>query len=200
MTAVLSEIERQKRLEQARQWDTNEKAIIGRLQPFSQRPLTERETLVLNPFLRWCQQNGVRHCPVKPGVLAAYVTDQEYKTEPVETLLAIERLHDIHNLPNPVTTAVVRAALAPLIDDEPPRSWSLGEKAKFYDAPVEVREIIARRSQQRETAFSRVQNEVAELRKKLNAESKTEGTPASNGVEHIKGTERASEPNRAGAG
>ena len=126
MSAVLSEIDRQKRAEQTRAWDAAEKAIADQLPPFSQRPLTEREKLLLNPFLKWCQVGGVRHCPVKPSVLATYVAEQEYRTEPVETLLAIERLHDIHNLPNPVTTAVVRAALASLIDDEPPRSWSQG--------------------------------------------------------------------------
>ena len=96
-------------------------------------------------------------------------------------------MHDIHNLPNPVTTAVVRAALAPLIDDAPPRSWSLQEKAKFYDAPVEVREIIARRTKQRETELSRLQNENAELRRELSAQI-IKTRPASNGAEPVQRT------------
>ena len=151
MAEVLSEIQRIRRNEQIAEWDKNERALADQLSPFSQRQLTEQELLVLGPFLRWCQQKGVRSLPVKPTVLAAFVSDQQYKMEPIETLLAIERSHSIHHLANPVATAVVRAALAPLIDDEPPRSWSLQEKAKFYDAPVEVREIIARRTKQRET-------------------------------------------------
>lgn len=201
MAEVLSEIQRIRRNEQIAEWDKNEKALADQLPPFSQRPMTEREKLLLNPFLKWCHQNGVRHCPVKPSVLAAFVAEQEYRTEPVETLLACERLHDIHNLPNPVTTAVVRAALASLVDDEPPRSWSLQEKAKFYDAPVEVREIIARRTKQRETAIGRLQNENAEIRRELSAQiTKAKAGPASNGAEPIKGTERTSELSGASAG
>jgi len=174
MTAapVLAELERIKRNEQIAEWDKNEKLIAGLLPPFSQRPLVEQESLALNPFIRWCRQSGVRHCPAKPTTVAVFISEQEYRAEPVETLLAIERLHDIHNLPNPVTTAVVRAALASIIDFEPPRSWSLQEKAKFIEIPAEAREIIARRTKQRETELRRVQNELAELRKKTNVESK----------------------------
>jgi len=186
---VLAELERVRRNEQIAEWDKNEKAIAGQLPPFSQRPLVEQESLALNPFIRWCRQSGVRHCPAKPTTVAMFISEQEYRAKPVDTLLAIERLHDIHNLPNPVTTAVVRAALASIIDFEPPRSWSLQEKAKFIEIPAEAREIIARRTKQRETELRRVQNELAELRKKTNVEYKNNepqraecaGSPGGNG-------------------
>jgi hypothetical protein len=194
MTAnpVLSEIERINRNEQIAEWDKNEKAIAGQLPPFSQRPLNEQESLALNPFLKWCRLNGVRHCPAKPTTVAGFIS--EHRAEPVETLLAIERMHDIHNLPNPVTTAGVRAVLASIIDFEPPRSWSLQEKAKFIEIPAELREIIARRTKQRETEFRRLQNQLAELRKKTNVESKTEGADPQSTTRQPEGTECTGSP------
>ena len=139
---VITEIERQKSEEQIRNgMPPKRQCLQTQLPPFSQRPLTEHKTWHL-PRFRWCQHNGVRSfsgqtmCP--GGVYRrAAIQDEER-----ETLLAIERQHSIHNLASPIATAVVREALHRSLTRRTATLLVLQEKAKFYDAPVEVREIM----------------------------------------------------------
>jgi hypothetical protein len=53
---------------------------------------------------------------------------------------------------------------------EPPRSWTKAEKERFQSLPRETQEYLHTREQERDTAFRRSQNEIAEQRKAAKAE------------------------------
>jgi hypothetical protein len=53
---------------------------------------------------------------------------------------------------------------------EPPRSWTQAEKERFQSLPRETQEYLHTREQERDTAFRRSQNEIAEQRKAVQAE------------------------------
>src|SRR5262249_28292922 len=114
-------------------------------------------------------EKGVRYCPAKPYVIAAYVIDQAATGASTETLLrrvqAISALHDRHGLSDPVSSTAARYALAYAIPTDPPRSWNKEEKASFVQLPHEIKAAIQRREHQREVQLRRMQNEVAALKK-----------------------------------
>jgi hypothetical protein len=174
MADVLSEIDRQKKAEAAAAFNKNETAMAKRLALPQPEPITEQEWARLRPWVKFCELNGVRHCPARPTTIAAFIAEREYRFEPVETLQAIARFHDFYGLANPVTTNAVRAVLEPLINVGAPRSWPKADREMFLHLPPEAREIIARREQDREQWLRRTQNELAEQRKKLDAQTKTE--------------------------
>ena len=96
---------------------------------------------------------------------------------------------------NPVATSVVRAVLETVIDDDPPRTWTRPEKELFTFLPADIRAAVSRREKQRDVEIRKLHNERADLRHEVTKltleargnglkpnESKTEGTPASNGA------------------
>ena len=70
----------------------------------------------------------------------------------------------------------------------------------FSLLPSDIRAAINRRERHRETEFSRMRNEIAELRRELSAQIIKTKQTRPNGAEPVKGTERTSEPSGASAG
>jgi hypothetical protein len=64
-------------------------------------------------------------------------------------------------LANPVTTAIVRAALETIIKTDPPRSWPREDKVRFAELDPDIREIISKRENDRDKELRRLQNKVA---------------------------------------
>jgi hypothetical protein len=138
-------------------------------------PLASDELQRLGRFLAWAKERCCRACPARPAVVAAYVLHEHAKGTPAEQVLAllraIEAFHDHHGLANPCATAVVRLALDDVIRVEPPRSWPKEDKILFANLDPAVRDVIARRETERETALRRAQNALAEEKKRLLADS-----------------------------
>jgi hypothetical protein len=167
-------VELSKRREQAAEWDKGEAAIAAQLLMNSRLPsppdIDEETRQALQPFVAWTTQNA----PAKPHTVAAFIYDQAATGASTARLLqqveAIARLHDRHNLANPCATVAARYALEMEISIEPPRSWTRAEKEAFVELPPEVRGAIARREREREVELRRCQNELAALKKRLEAE------------------------------
>jgi hypothetical protein len=126
--------------------------------------------LHLASFNRFCSQHGVRNCPARPQVVAAFIrAEEKFGTEPQTIALilsAIEILHDRHGQSNPVASAVVRAQLERILRTEPPRSWAKAEQLMFAALPPEIRAVIVRRERDRERWLRNKMNELAELKKR----------------------------------
>ena len=178
MTAVLAEIERQKRAEQIAQWTKNEATMLEFLVPLRSIDLAEHREFI-GPFLEFCSKRAVRHCPARPAVVATYLADCAYRGEDfaLKTIDAIEALHEHHGLSNPIATRLVTVALDKIVTVEPPR-WPKEDKILFARLPTPIKLRIAERETQRDNALRQSQNKLAEERKaleqRLNGESKTE--------------------------
>jgi hypothetical protein len=180
MAELLSEIERAKRRDLIAAFDKNETIISEQVAALFQDvavPELDGDALAhLRGFLSWCASNGVRHCPAKPSTVAAFVVSLPENGGNQErilaTLTAIELLHDQHCKPNPVATAIVRAALDRVIKVDPPRSWPSPDKISFALLPADIRAIIAKRERDRERAMRRDQNAAAKERQTNGAETK----------------------------
>ena len=79
--------------------------------------------------------------------------------------------HDAAGLSNPVRCVLPRMALEGIVKTDPPRSWPSSSKAEWSLLPVDIRHILVEREQQRDTALRRKQNELAEEKKRLLADS-----------------------------
>ena len=172
---LADQLELVKRREQAEAWDRGEQKIateFGSRLPQSPE-LDDEARAHLKHFIEWASDNSVRFCPVKPQVLAAYILTQASTGLDEQSLLkeveSIDRLHQRHGLASPVATTAARAALEAVLRIEPPRSWKVPEKEIFVTMPVEIRAAVARREQQRETEVRRLQNCIAEEKKRLKA-------------------------------
>jgi hypothetical protein len=178
---LANELERVKQAERVRGWDTCEQALSGAL-PFRlpQSPLADDVSGRWRLFETWAEANGVRSLPSKPSTIAAFILDQNKAGMDVTNLLAIldavEQAHDSIGLSNPVRCALPRRALEQIIKAEPPRSWPKEAKAEFSLLPPDIREIVAKREMERDTALRRAQNQIAEERKALaaGADNKTD--------------------------
>jgi hypothetical protein len=196
MTNVLSEIERQKRIEQAHTWDANEKAIAKRMidrvileaarrqkDPDAfvelQAEPSQVDEMTWKDFVAFAEREGVRHLPAKSQTIACYLLDGSITHEQaLDVLAVIARRHDNHGLSNPCATAGVRAVLELMFDDQPPRSWKRAEMELWSRLPEDIRYAISRRERERERVVRLAQQEAADLRnEKKNAESKTEENP-----------------------
>jgi hypothetical protein len=87
-----------------------------------------------------------------------------------ESLEAIEAMHFAAALGNPVATPIVRTTTA-ASTIEAPRSWTKDEKLLFTGLPPEIQTVIVRRENDRERVMRRAQNELAELKKRLQADA-----------------------------
>ena len=184
---VLSELERIKRNEQIAAFDKNERAMLEKLGPMPRVDLGEHKTFI-DLFIDWCSKNGVRHCAARPWVVATFLTEHVHRGEEfaLNVINAIEALHSHHGQPNPAATQQVRAALDQIIKPEVPRSWTKAEKEMFSSLPPDVRSAINRRERQREWYVGQARNELDQLRKKYEAESKTDKQ-----IEHAQESDRA---------
>ena len=130
--------------------------------------------LRLQHFVQWCGRHSVRACAAKPTTVAAWVLDHAGlgADSVMETLAAIETLHNYHGLSLPTKSAVVCKALESAFKAEPPRSWPAADKLLFATLPEAIKQTIGRRERDRERELRRAQNIAAELKKQLKATEK----------------------------
>jgi hypothetical protein len=199
MTNVLSEIERQKRLEQAKAWDHGEMVLATRVMKmaFSRWPNkdpaalhetnvepSQADEMTWKDFVAFAEREGVRHLPAKSQTVAAYLLFGGIEHEQaLDVLAVIVRRHDKHGLSNPCATHGVRVVLEFLLDEKAPRSWRKDEQELWAFLPADIRHIITRRELNRDKEVRRVQGELGivnqeliTLKKSLNAENQTEET------------------------
>jgi hypothetical protein len=153
-------------IERAQQ--ANEAKLLAEVDP-PRFNLDTELLLHLRHFKAFCQQHGVKDCPARPATVAAFVRGAAAGVQPeriLEGLQAIELLHDNAGLANPIASAAVRCELGRIFQIEAPRSWKKSDGLLFNGLPIEVRAVIARRARQDELTLRRLQNEVANLRKK----------------------------------
>lgn len=162
-----------KRREQAEAWDRGEQKIATQYGSRLPQPpdLSDEDRTALKPFIEWAADNSARFCPCKPHVLAAYILTQAStgldEQELLKEVEAVDRLHQRNGLASPVATTACRAALEQVLHYvEPPRSWLKSEKESFVTMPIEVKAAVVRRERDRETQLRRMQNELAELKKR----------------------------------
>jgi hypothetical protein len=131
--------------------------------------IDDHEGQLLGGFIEWCQARSVRRCPAKPTTVAAFVLHQKevgVKAEHIlATLTVIEKHHDLHNIANPVRTAIVSTALERVVNEGRPRSFTKEESRDWWSLPPMIKAAIGRRERERETYLRRIQNELAELKK-----------------------------------
>ena len=182
--ALKETLEIARRREQVEAWDKGEAEVAMQLLTKSPLPppqeIDEETRQALQPFVQWTTKTNARYCPAKPLTVAAYVLEQSATGASTEKLLqsldAIGRLHDLHNLASPVGTHAVRAALESVTGFEPPRSWKAEEKELFVTLPAEIKAVVSRREQQREKELRRLQNELAQLKRSTVAADTKEPT------------------------
>jgi hypothetical protein len=132
---LADEIERAKR----RALDEGEAAIAQSVAGLCTAPeLTPADVELLRPWLAWCKEKSVRHAPAKPWCIAAFILDQRN----LDTLAAIEALHSRFNLPNPVMSEIVGAAIERVGEVRAPRSWPKADKALFATLPPQIRHRV----------------------------------------------------------
>jgi hypothetical protein len=128
---------------------------------------------LLARFAKFCKDNGVRPLPAAPGTIAAWIAGEDNPPETiVRTLQAIEAVHSNNNLANPVACAAPRAVLSKILKLEGPRSWSKAERLALAACPIEIREIVERRTKRDSDLIRQLQNENSELRKSINSNQK----------------------------
>jgi hypothetical protein len=164
-----TEVERAKRLAEAEAFDRNERTIADALAPRYPAPeLTAGDRELLQPWLDFCKQAGIRHAPAKPHSVASFIIHENSRCVPDRMILArcraITKLHDKFGLANPVATAIVSAVLDTIIKDPAPRSWTKEEQQDWPLLPPSIKAAIARRDRERETKVRQLQNEVAALK------------------------------------
>jgi hypothetical protein len=175
--AQLSEMLAQVRANEIAQ---NEAALFNQIAAQLPQPpeLDEQTQLLLVSILQWCGSVGVRHLPAVPTTCAMYVLNQAKVGVAPERIAAeaqaIEKLHDQYNLANPLQTRAARWALDQVLKIESPRSWPKADKELFKTLPVQIRNIITARENDRERTLRRGQNEVAELKKLLRLQADAE--------------------------
>ena len=189
--AVLSEIERQKRSEQAKAWDKAEaelaaevaKKIEQRFADSKTKPslqlhlqamadMNEMSHAMKLRFVTYCERWGVRNLPAKPQTVSGFLLDNNLSHEQaLEALSIIAAMHDRHGLASPAHTTIVRAALELALqggpDDKPPRSWKKEEQIHWLQLPAEVRYAISRRERDRDKALMRWRDELGKAQTEL---------------------------------
>ena len=120
MTAILSEIDRQKRREQVATWDKAEAELaadVSRTLELERKlPSVESpdpiEELAWQTFVDFCDKRNARRLPSKPSTVAAFLLFGGLSHEAMlDALASISRKHDSHQLSNPTATALVRTVL-----------------------------------------------------------------------------------------
>ena len=126
-------------------------------------------------FALFCQNRGVVACPASPATVAAYVLSQR---EPkigrlLEEIRAISSSHCSANLSDPVPTWCVTEALMKLMKPNVPQGWPENERAIFLTLPVDLQRYLIIREKNKDANLKRKFDELAEQRKKLNAQTPT---------------------------
>lgn len=127
-------------------------------------------------FVRWCELNGLRSCPVAPATVARFVADCASlgidRLWPV--VQQISNMHASLGLADPTLGGAPAVAISEVAGIAPPRSWPECERRRFKSLPYDVQAYIASREAQRERVLRRAQNEAAKAHRKIAAlESQT---------------------------
>jgi hypothetical protein len=189
MSAILSELERQKKIAQAQTWDSNEKALSEKLQAKlaarDKAPITEAEFTLSDAeqelwqdFRSWCDSEGVRFLPSRSSTVASYLLERKLTHEQMlDAISVITKTHERHGLSIPCGAAV-RSVLELEIEEKPPRTWRSEIKQVWARLPADIRYEIGRLERYRDVEFSRLWHKQKEFTKqleaKLNAEKQTE--------------------------
>ena len=169
--ALSDELQQARVRDQIARWDANEKRLAEQLGLDVPKTILSTDTVArLDFFAKWAAAKGVRKCPCKPHVLAAFAWENHSLGVPQQQTLAIlkavEEQHHHFNLSNPAATKIVWAAVETICKAEPPRSWTKAEKAEWVLLPPDIRQAISRREAERDKALRRSQNELADLKKR----------------------------------
>jgi hypothetical protein len=171
------QLEAARRREQISAWDRAEIALreqLGLDVPKRELSADVRDRFSL--FEKWCSERGVRRLPAKSWTVAAFILDQNAHGRDAQgclaLLAAIAEIHDSASLSDPTSSSVVNQVLDQIVKVNPPRSWPAADKAEFARLPPTIREIIAKRENDRDREVRRKFNEIAELKRQaLAAES-----------------------------
>jgi hypothetical protein len=167
--ALSEQLEAARQRQQIQEWQANEQKLAESLGPIAKPELTQDVRDRLAVFIAYCKSNNVRHCPARPQTCAAFTKAEAANgRDPqgiVSLLAAVDDLHQHHGLASPTHTQVVRATLDNIIKVDPPRSWPAAEKAEFARLPPTIREIIAKRENNRDRELRRKRSEFAELKR-----------------------------------
>jgi hypothetical protein len=190
MSAILTELERAKRLAQAQTWDSNEKALAEKLQaklaargkaPITEAEftLTDEEKATWQDFVSWAAVEGVRHLPARSSSVAGYLLERKLTHEQMlDAISVITKMHDRHGLSNPTATAAVRSVLELEIETAPPRTWRAEIRQVWARLPADIRYEVTRIERDRELGFNRLWQRQTEytklLEKQIHAEKQTE--------------------------
>jgi hypothetical protein len=177
---LAEQLEAAKRQAEVRKLDAGDERVATelakRIQPFPVNELSADIRTRLDPFNKWASSRSARRCPAKPATVALFALEQADMGVPAQHILAqldaIEKLHDKFSLSNPVRTAIVQAALATIIKVDPPRSWPREDKVRFARLDPDIREIIAKRENDRDRELRRLQTKAAEAKRLLNGTEK----------------------------
>lgn len=179
--SLADDLARAKRLEQIKHLDAGEAVIketVAAITPTIELNAADHE--LLRPYVNWTTSASVRAVPAKPFVVAAFALHLKAlgatAERIMETLAAIQKLHDHNNLSSPVHTVITRSALDQIIVVEPPRSWPASEKVAFAELPADIKLAVGRRELERDTSVRRTHNLLAEERKALKRETETKPT------------------------
>jgi hypothetical protein len=132
--------------------------------------LNHGERELLSRWASWCEAAGVRRCPAKSWVVARWITINKNSSPGsiVAMLDAVERLHFLNSLASPVRGPIVARAMEQIFPEiEPPRSWTRQEKDGFATLDPLTQNAISRRMKECEHEIRRLQNSIADERKRL---------------------------------
>jgi hypothetical protein len=122
--------------------------------PLPPTRLSEEQAIAFEHFAIYCRQQGVRSLPARPTTIALYLSTA--LADAFAAAEAIRVAHQVHSLPCPISTDVVRFRLNELMSDKPPRSWRAAEKLLWCELPPEIRTVIKRREQEDAAAVRRL--------------------------------------------
>jgi hypothetical protein len=169
---IAEEIRRQKQAEEIARLDNGERVLAAELATKLQVGnivLSDHEGQLLGSWIEWCQARSARRCPARPATVASYVLAQHdagVKAEHIlATLTVVEKHHDLHNIANPVRTAIVSTALEQVVNEGRPRSFTKEESRDWWSLPPMIKAAIGRRERERGTYLRRIQNELAQFKK-----------------------------------
>ncbi len=140
-------------------------AVLGPAPPDTHR--SER-------FIRWCDDQGLPWRPASPAVIAKFVLGfTKLGSLLMDEIRSISAAHCSTGLPDPCASWQVSEALCRLTKVEPPRSWPKAEQHVFLLLPVEIQKYLIPRERDRDATVRRLQTEVAELKKQIQASKET---------------------------
>jgi hypothetical protein len=155
----------------ARMQVVNEQQVAQSLGISPQQPTAEQVAL-FRGFQSHCVQKGAMPKPT-PALVASWLETLDSKDLDA-ACRAVEVVCDFQFFANPIATLSVRTVLERKLRPVFPHSWDKADRLVFASCPPEIRSIILKREQQRDTALRRSQNKLASEIKKVTANTEKE--------------------------